>query len=285
MLKDKKKIIGIVLLAAIALSSVFIIAPKAQDPETAINSMAIRHLDEKETTVLKLTATAAGASVAIAAVPGDATTPIGEKFADLSSYFMIIMCAIFIEKYLVTITGMLAFRFIVPAACILGIFALASSKDGAKRFAKKLGVFALALYLLIPSSVMVAGLIDDTYDAVIADNIASTEEAIEEMPDTEQEAEEQGFLDTIKSWGSSVVDKVTTKASELIDDFTESLKKMMEAIAIMLITTCGIPILVIICFNWIVKALFSFDIGAKAKTALPKRNRKQIEQADGETGN
>lgn len=55
----------------------------------------IEALDEKKADILKLTATSAAASTAIAAIPGDATTPIANKLTDLTSYFLIILVVIF----------------------------------------------------------------------------------------------------------------------------------------------------------------------------------------------
>ena len=38
---------------------------------------------------------------------------------DLSGYFVVVLCAIFLEKYLVTITGFAAFKVLIPIACVL----------------------------------------------------------------------------------------------------------------------------------------------------------------------
>ena len=76
---------------------------RASNPEN--HKKTIEALDEKKADILKLTATSAAASTAIAAIPGDATTPIANKLTDLTSYFLIILVVIFLEKYLVTLTG------------------------------------------------------------------------------------------------------------------------------------------------------------------------------------
>ncbi len=56
------------------------------------------HWMTKKTTALELTAAATAASAAITLIPGDAGTPIADKLADLSSYFLIVVCAIYLEK-------------------------------------------------------------------------------------------------------------------------------------------------------------------------------------------
>ncbi len=55
-------------------------------------------LEEKQTTVLELSAASAAASAAITLIPGDVATPIADKLADLSSHFLLVLCAVFLEN-------------------------------------------------------------------------------------------------------------------------------------------------------------------------------------------
>ena len=64
--------------------------------------------------MLELTAASTAASAAITLLPGDTATPIAEKLADLSGYFLIVLCAIFLEKYLLTITSYVSFTILIP---------------------------------------------------------------------------------------------------------------------------------------------------------------------------
>ena len=91
-----KKLAAAALLLALALVSFFPIAQKMSQPQTF--SHAIESLDKKQETVLELTAASTAASAAITLLPGDAATPIAEKLADLSGYFLIVLCAIFLEN-------------------------------------------------------------------------------------------------------------------------------------------------------------------------------------------
>ena len=112
------------LLVLAALLSIFAVGKRASDP--AYHQASIDALAEKQETVLELTAASTAASAAITLLPGDAATPIAEKLADLSGYFLIVLCAIFLEKYLLTITSYVSFTILIPAACALGIAALAA---------------------------------------------------------------------------------------------------------------------------------------------------------------
>lgn len=70
-----------------------------------INAHAIQSLDDKKTTALELTAAATAASAAITLIPGDIGTPIADKLADLSSYFLIVVCAIYLENIWLPLRG------------------------------------------------------------------------------------------------------------------------------------------------------------------------------------
>ena len=73
---------------SIALASALWLAELAASPEH--NAAALAELDEKKVTVMELTAASAAASVAISAVPGDATTPLANQISQLSSYLLLV---------------------------------------------------------------------------------------------------------------------------------------------------------------------------------------------------
>lgn len=123
------------LLVLAALLSIFAVGKRASDP--AYHQASIDALAEKQETVLELTAASTAASAAITLLPGDTATPIAEKLADLSGYFLIVLCAIFLEKYLLTITSCVSFTILIPAACALGhrcaLFRKAARRAGEAR--------------------------------------------------------------------------------------------------------------------------------------------------------
>lgn len=148
------------LLVLAALLSIFAVGKRASDP--AYHQASIDALAEKQETVLELTAASTAASAAITLLPGDTATPIAEKLADLSGYFLIVLCAIFLEKYLLTITSCVSFTILIPAACALGIAALFSEKLRAAlgKLAWHLLLFALAIAFAIPAGVKVSSMIE-----------------------------------------------------------------------------------------------------------------------------
>ena len=109
-----KKIAAVLAILAVMILSMSVFSKVASDPSN--HEKTIEALDEKKSDVLKLTAATAAASTALAAIPGDATTPVANKLADLTSYFLVILMVVFLEKYLVTLTGYAAFSVLIPAA-------------------------------------------------------------------------------------------------------------------------------------------------------------------------
>lgn len=248
---NSKTILNIVIPIVVLLVSFFVIAKYAASAEFCSESIAV--LDEKKTTVMELTATATAASAAITLLPGDAATPIADKLADLSSYFLVVICAILLEKYLITITGFAAFKILIPAACVLWIIFFLKKKNIFGYFAMKLAVFGLAIVMVIPASVGISNLIQDTYNASIENTIEAAKratEAIEESAENEGEGGIAGFFSKIK-------DSVTGAAVNL----ENILNNFIEALAVMIVTSCLIPIAVFIFFIWLIKSVFHINEG------------------------
>ena len=251
--------LAIAILAVVAMVSFFRVADYAASPET--HRQTIEALDEKKATVMKLTGAATGVSVAITMIPGDAATPIAEKLADLSTIFLLVFSAIYLEKYLVTITGYAAFKVLIPLACGAGIVAVLLRSHVAKQLAVKLAVFGLSIVLVIPASVGIANLIEDTYHSSIQNTIDLALETTEEIEeDTElnaaKEEEKKGNI------FSDLLSTVTETVSIATDKVENVLNHYLEALAVLLVTTCVIPVLVLFFFVWLVKIVLGIDIPA-----------------------
>ena len=112
-----KKAVCIILVVVFGCVSVFAIAPWAKDP--ANYEKTIETLDSLENKAIILTGTSAALATAAALVPGDATTPIANKLADVAGYMVIVYVAIVLEKYLLAMTGLAAFKILIPVALFL----------------------------------------------------------------------------------------------------------------------------------------------------------------------
>ncbi len=259
---DKKRPILILVAVAIALLSFFGASRIATS--TDFHASSIATLDEKKTTVLELTAAAAAASAAITLMPGDTATPIADKLADLSTHFLIVLCAIFLEKFLLTLTGYATFNLLIPIACALYIIHLFSGIDILKTLGRKLFIFGLVIVLVIPVSVKLSNLIEDTYQASIQSTIDTAKDATQEAKDNAGETEENSSLfSKIGNGISSVTSGITEKVGGVINNF-------LEALAVMLITSCVIPILVLLFFIWLVKVTFSINLPVNYSSAFQR---------------
>lgn len=259
-----RKVIALIL-AIIALVSMFGISGIASSPE--LHADTIQALEEKRDTVMGLVAASTAASVAITLLPGDIATPVGENLADLSFYFLLVLSALYLEKYLVTITGYIAFSYIVPAACGCLILYLFWQKKQLVQISAKLAIFAVALCLIIPVSVGVSNIIDNTYASSIEQTISSAQQAAEEIPKQTEETEEkeEGF------W-SSIVSQVTEGVSEAVSSATKKFETMLnnfiEALAVMIVTSCLIPLFILFLFVWLGKTILGFNVSLQE--TLPK---------------
>ena len=245
------------LLVLAALLSIFAVGKRASDP--AYHQASIDALAEKQETVL--TAASTAASAAITLLPGDTATPIAEKLADLSGYFLIVLCAIFLEKYLLTITSYVSFTILIPAACALGIAALFSEKLRAVlgKLAWHLLLFALAIAFAIPAGVKVSSMIEDTYRASIEETIANTEQTTEDIQSATSGETDESEKSGLSGLFSKVTEGITGAATAAVEQLKTVLNRFIEALAVMLVTSCLIPILVLLFFAWLVKLMLGIE--------------------------
>lgn len=271
--EKQKKILFALIPIVIALLSFFVIARFTSSTE--FNAKTIQSLDDKKTTVMELAAASTASSAAITLIPGDVGTPIANKLADLSSYFLIVLCAIYLEKYLVTITGYAAFKILVPIACVFFSGYLLWRKEILRVVAQKFLLFGLAVYLVIPASVKVADMIETTYASSIESTIETAKQTTDEI---ESETGESGQVDDKSSneksqsdsdsdskenaggFFSGLFNKVQEGVSTATANVENVLNNFIEALAILLVTSCLIPILVLIFFVWLVKMLLGLNI-------------------------
>lgn len=235
----------------IAALSFFFLAGILSSPETYAG--IIRSIDDKVETVLKLTASSTAASAGITAIPGDAGTPIAEKLADFSEYGILILCVLYAEKYLLSILGSGVFKYIIPIACILYPIGFFRDLEGIKPILKKIAIVSLALYFVIPLSVHISDRIYDTYQASIDNTISAAEDLAEDATLAGSSAEDQNAIQRI--WGY-----LSESASNFADRGAEILNRFIESLAVMIVTSCVIPILVLLFSLWIINQVFGFSI-------------------------
>jgi hypothetical protein len=262
----KEKAIIAAVLAAVALVSLIVFANIASNPETYTG--IIGTLDEKKGNVMVLATTTTAASAAISALPNDMGTPIADKLVDFSSYFMVILAVIYLEKFLLTTLGFLGFGILIPVACAL--FAVAVflrrgtlTRVNLQRLGTKLAAFGLALALVVPVSVWLTDNVDATFDESLAASNAAAQEATEQLEESAQEQtqEDPGLLGGIASAVQEGWNGLTQGAQQALDSLGDQLNTMIDTLAVMIVTSCLIPLLVLILFLQLVKIITGLDFG------------------------
>lgn len=249
--ENREKLIKVAVLIAAAVISFFFIGSLATRPENFGGT--IKSLDEKSETVMALTGGAAAASAAISVLPGDAGTPIADKLVDMSGYFMIILSAIFLEKWLITITGMVAFRILIPIALIGLAVNLFIPKQALRALFVKIICFALVLFISVPASVVLSDMIDDSYKASIQQTIDKAEENSKAVQEKANGEDDENALEKI-------FNAVKGGVAEQIDNFKTILSDFMEAAAVLIVTSCVIPLAVMLFFIWLLKMIVGINI-------------------------
>ena len=161
-----------------------------------------------------------------------------------------------------------------------------------------LKIIGICIFLVVPSSVKISDLIEHTYQAQIeatleeakgtekllennaeseAADHASGSAALDNQTDQSQQTTEQsqqiteisGFwqkakdaLSGAKDSVASAVENVTLSFEELVQKVETSLSHFVEAVAVMLITSCVIPLLVLFVFFWLIKILVDVDLSS-----------------------
>ena len=245
--EKKKKVISIGILVLIALLSMFVISKTATSPESY--KATIESIDEKKAIVMGITASAATASTVLAAIPGDVTTPIANQIMEISSYLLIVVCVLVLEKSLLTVMGYLSFNILIPIACgMLGIYTFFRNEK-LKTLAIKIIVFALVIVTIIPLSLKISDLIYDV-----------NKDTIDEVTSDLDEGAIAEDIEDDRSWLEKMLDKLKNEVLNVGEKAKQVLNKFIDAIAIFIITYCAVPIVVVLLVIWLVKFLFGITI-------------------------
>lgn len=273
-----KKAILAALLIVVGLLSFFVLAKSATDVQTYAHT--IEAIDDKKATVMTFTATAATASTAIAAIPGDASTPIANQIMEISKYLFIVVCFLVLEKSMLTVMGFLAFKVLIPIACVCGVVYLLTRRKSLVVFGAKLAVFAVVIAAIIPLSVVISDMIYDVNSATVEELTAQVDATVptETVPE-ETEAEDKGWweslTDAVDKTVDGVVDGVQGAVAYTGEKAEELLNKFIDAIALFVIAYCAIPVVVVLVIVWLVKFLFQLPmpvIPVNRKRSLWKDN-------------
>lgn len=248
----------VIILALLSIVSTTLFRNAAVSVDTYASVMKV--LEKEKDTVMKLTAASTSASALISLIPDDAGTPIAEQLAQLSTYFLLIVSIIYLEKFLLTTIGYIVFTILIPAACLLYASHLVSRGNGWKqKMSKKLLIFSICIIAIIPASTGISSMIDSTYQSTIRAAI----DTVIESETTPADSEGKTIWETIGDTANTVVNGV----SDTIEQAKTVLNDFIDALAISLVTSCLIPLLVAFSIFQLMKSLFKIDFGLPQRIA------------------
>ena len=253
-----KKVLFCLVMLLVAVFSCLFVAERAASIDG--NRAIIASLDEKSETVLKLTAASTLASAGISAIPGDTATPIADKLADFTEYFLLILCVLYAEKYLLGIVGAAAFRILIPCACALLAVGAFWNGQVMRRLSLRLVLFAAAISVAIPASIGVSDMVYDTYRHTLDTTMEETRVLNDETAALSEAEGDAGLLASILRQLSETVTSLGDKAARLLNRY-------VEALAVLIVTSCIIPLLTLAFFLWLLKLL----TGVNVPVSLPHR--------------
>ena len=265
-------IAAVVILALAIILSCSVVGNRLTDPATYSHTIEV--LDKNRSTVLGLSAASAAASAAVSALPDDICSPLAQEISEFTTWFLMILSVIYLEKYLLTIFGAVACYLFIPIGCSALLINCFFPKRLLQDLGTKLVAFGAALLLVIPTSIWISDRINSIYSASIDITVQSAAAVSDSLIGgvAGNQEDSTAVIDEAKA----ILDDMSGSVAGVIDQFKNVLNRFVEAVAVMIVTTCFIPILVILFFVWIVKILFQIPISLP--THLPKPKKRQAPQ-------
>ena len=270
MIKQLRLVIVVILALTIILSCT-VMGNKLTNPATYAHTIEV--LDKNRTTVLGLAAASAAASAAVSAIPDDICTPIAEEISELSSWFLTILSVVYLEKYLLTIFGAAACYILIPLGCSLLLVTCFFRKTALRSIGTKLLLFAVIMLLAVPTSVWVSDRINDIYSESIETTIESANAVSDNLFD--EILNDAGESSTIIDEAKTLLGDLSGSVAGVIEQFKAIMNRFIEATAVMIVTTCLIPIFVVMFYLWLLKTIFDITIIVPANFLRPKKRRQQ----------
>ena len=271
----------------------------------AHHAKRIDYLEEKQNNAKALIGAASVTALLISLTPDDMATPNADQIANIGKDFLIVLAAVTAEQYMLTITGFIAFCIIIPIGLFLLLLYLIFKGDTWKQLGVKLCIFGLVLYSIVPVSIRISGLIEDTYQETVNDTLKASEELKQEFDlaeaetegldlsefegDEETEAKKpwyEAVAGTISDAGNAVGETISgaaegakravgsvvgavTSIQDLPEKAAALVNRFIDAFVVMLVTTCVLPVLTMLGAVWVVNLVLGTDFSSLKQKMLP----------------
>lgn len=264
--------ISILICVLLIILSVTLVNNLLSSPQ--FHSETIRVLDRQKTEALTLSVAVTAASTALSTLPDDIASPIADELADLSLPLFLIVAIIYLEIFLLTTFGWITSTFLLPAVCLLMISFILCRKEFILVWIKKILVLSLALVMLIPASAAITSHIEDTFSEIVDQKLHAASH-IANIAETEEEDDANAIL----SFFSGLADNV----SSLVNAARNMLSTLVDAVAVLMITSCIIPVLTLLLFLQAIKAAMNVDIPTRYLALLvppTKKDQQRLTEAE-----
>ena len=118
--------------------------------------------------------------------------------------------------------------------------------------------------VIIPLSLWVSDRVYDTYNASIEETITASEELSGTTSELSEAGEDRNLV-------SSILERLSTTGTELANKAARVVNRYVESLAVMIVTSCVIPILVLVFLLWLIKTLTGVAI---PMSSLPVHRKK-----------
>lgn len=226
-------------------------------PESKIYEQTVQQLESSQNTVMKFSGASLSTSLALSALPDDFASPLAKTVSDFNTYFVFILAVLFVEKLIVLEGTKIGLTILIPAACVLYIINIWHSKAVIRSFANKLLILGISLVIVIPFSTHFNEYICSDYMAYVEETIEETNNGAAKINDVMASgSESESFFDKLSEAFKSAIQGVT----DLLTYFKNVIRKCVNSIAIMLVTTFVLPLIIFFIFQWLLKEIFGFYV-------------------------
>ncbi|MDO5456669.1 MAG: hypothetical protein Q4F25_07130, partial [Eubacteriales bacterium] len=117
--------------------------------------------------------------------------------------------------------------------------------------AVKIALTGIIIFLIVPASVRLSDMVYQTQAAKVNNTI-----------------EEYNGLEIEGDSDSGLFNEFTSITTETVERITSFIDNLLESLAVMIVTSCVIPLLVFVFLIWLVKVIFSANILTLDSSAL-----------------
>lgn len=251
----KEKLAKVLLLIFITVFSITVLANIV--PDTVYMQETVEYLDESQATIMTFSGTASATSLALSALPEDFATPLASTVSDLNTYFIFMFAVLFVEKLMVLEGTKLTFAYVIPVTCLLYILFVLSGKEMFRNFGRKLLILGIALIFVIPVSTRFTNIVCKDYMVYVDETIAEADAGASKINEVMSTGNEDiGFFERLSAAFKTSIRDVT----DLLDYFNNVIKRCINSVAIMLVTTFVVPFLIMLLFRWLLTELFALHL-------------------------